>query len=90
MPEWLNGAVSKTVEPHCGSESSNLSLSAKVNLSYLLFYLVLLDSLKIARNRARTENRKDIINREQAESNFNLPGMKFNSPCASIESQSDG
>ena len=29
MPEWLNGAVSKTVEGVSLSESSNLSLSAK-------------------------------------------------------------
>ena len=29
MPEWLNGAVSKTVEPLAGSLGSNPSLSAK-------------------------------------------------------------
>lgn len=28
VPEWLNGTVSKTVEPVSGSVSSNLTLSA--------------------------------------------------------------
>ena len=44
MPEWSNGAVSKTVDRHPRSEGSNPSLSAKekgVNHRFTPFFLLL-------------------------------------------------